>query len=128
MYGLAKSWWNDSELFDLWFKNHFLAYAPPVRPLLLLLDGHSSHYHPSFVCAAAEQRVIVFCLTPHTTHLAQPLDKGCFGPLKAFWQEECLNFLTSHPGQLVTCFNFSMLFSKAWAKAKTMCNIVSGLG
>ena len=44
IYGLSKSSWKDSELFYLWFRNHFLVYAPPTRPLLLLLDGHSSHY------------------------------------------------------------------------------------
>ena len=34
----------DSELFHLWFQRQFLRYAPAVRPLLLLLDRHSSHY------------------------------------------------------------------------------------
>ena len=117
-YGLSKSGWIDTELFEIWFKNHFLAYAPALRPLLLILDGHSSHYQPSFIHSAAEE-VIVFCLPPHTTHLTQPLDKGCFDPLKMFWREECLNFMASHPGQVVTRFNFSRLFSKAWSKAMT---------
>ena len=80
MYGLSGSGWIDTELFELWFSQHFLAYAPPACPLLLLLDGHSSHYQPGFVKQAAEEQVIVFCLPPHTTHLTQPLDKGCFGP------------------------------------------------
>ena len=49
MYGMSKNGWIDTELFSLWFSEHFLAYAPPIRPLLLLLDGHSSHYQPCFV-------------------------------------------------------------------------------
>ena len=60
------------------------------------------------------------------SHLTQPLDKGCFGPLKIFLCEECLQFMTSHPDQVVTGFNFSRLFSKAWAKAMTMSNILAG--
>ena len=126
VYGLSKSGWIDSELFELWFRNHFLAHTPPTRPLLLLLDGHSSHYQPGFVRAAAKEKIIVFCLPPHTSHLTQPLDKGCFGPLKIFWREECLQFMTSHPDQVVTRFNFSRLFSKAWTKAMTMSNILAG--
>lgn len=126
IYALSKSGWIDSELFELWFSNHFLAHAPPIRPLLLLLDGHSSHYQPNFVRAAAEERVIVFCLPPHSTHITQPLDKGIFGPLKLYWREECLRFLTSHPDQVVTRFNFSRLFSSAWAKAMTIPNILAG--
>ena len=126
VYGLSKSGWIDAELFELWFSKHFLAFAPPTRPLLLLLDGHSSHYNPAFIRSAAEEKVIVFCFPPHTTHLTQPLDKGCFGPLKMFWREECMNFMTSHPYQAVTRCNFSKIFSIVWGKAMTMPNILAG--
>jgi hypothetical protein len=68
MYGLSGSGWMDSEIFENWFTNHFLLYAPPSRPLLLLMDGHSSHFSPVFVNRAAEEEVIVFCLPPHSTH------------------------------------------------------------
>lgn len=126
MYGLSSNGWVNTELFHDWFLCHFLAYAPPARPLLLLLDGHSSHYQPAFIRAAAEEKVIVFCLPPHTTHLTQPLDKGCFGPLKMFWREECQNYLHTNPGRVVTRYQFSKLFSKAWFRGMTMLNIVTG--
>ena len=75
-YGLSDSGWMDAELFEEWFMSHFLLHAPAVRPLLLLLDGHSSHYSPSLLRKAADEGVIIFCLPPHTTHLLQPLDNG----------------------------------------------------
>ena len=56
----------------------FLVYAPLARPLLLLMDGHLSHFSPLFVNKTAEEQVIVFCLPPHSTHKTQPLDKGVF--------------------------------------------------
>ena len=34
---------------------HHVLYS---RPLLLLLDGHSTHYNPSFIRQAAEEKVI----------------------------------------------------------------------
>ena len=83
-YALSDSGWINAKIFDDWFHNHFLCYAPPVRPILLMLDGHSAHYNPSIIEAAAEEGVIIFCLPPHTTHLTQPLDKGCFAPLKSY--------------------------------------------
>ena len=89
MYGLTDKGWMDGEVFDNWFTHHFLAHAPPLRPLLLLLDGHSTHYNPSFIRKAAQEKVIVFCLPPNTTHITQPLDKGAFAPLKISWGEEC---------------------------------------
>ena len=72
LYGLSEKGWMDSRLFHLWFRRHFLRYAPAIRPLLLLLDGHASHYCPDTINIAAEQGVIIFTLPPNTTHLTQP--------------------------------------------------------
>ena len=56
IYGLSDKGWIDQELFKLWFHHHFLWYAPTVRPLLLLMDGHSSHYFPDTIHMAAKER------------------------------------------------------------------------
>ena len=126
MYGLSSSGWMDSELFYMWFTHHFLAHAPPVRPLMLLLDGHSSHYQPEAINSAAEEKVILFCLPPHSTHLTQPLDKGCFGPLKRYWREECHNYMAKNPGRVFTRFTFLQVFSQTWYHGMTMQNVIAG--
>ena len=125
LYGLSQSGWIDKVLFSEWFFNHFLVYAPPIRPLLLLMDGHSSHFCPEVIRAAAAEKVILFVLPPNTTHLSQPLDKGCFGPLKTKWKEVCHKFITKNPGRQITRFDFSSLFSEAWYQAMTMPNIIA---
>ena len=104
--------------------DHFLAYAPKARPLLLMLDGHVSHYQPELVRLAAKESIILFCLPPHCTHLAQPLDKGVFSPLKTYWPQECARFMENNPGELVTKRNFSVIFSQAWYRAMTTKTIV----
>ena len=126
IYGLSSRGWMDQELFDIWFNNHFLKYAPSTRPLLLLLDGHSSHYCPDTIRLAAKERVILFTLPPNTTHLSQLLDKGCFGPLKIAWREICHEFMTENPGKTVTRYQFSALLHKAWMRSMTIANITSG--
>ena len=126
MYGLSDSGWMDAEIFEWWFTSHFLVYAPPARPLLLHMDGHSSHFSPVFVNKAAEEQVIVFCLPPHSTHKTQPLDKGVFGPLKKAWREECHSYMVNNPGKVVTRYQFSLLFNCVWMKAMTPHNIISG--
>ena len=126
IYGLSAKGWIDHELFDVWFNNHFLRYAPSARPLLLLMDGHSSHYCPDTIKLAAEQQVILFTLPPNTTHLSQPLDKGCFGPLKAKWKCVCHEHCTANPGKVVTRYEFIHLFCKAWMGSMTISNIISG--
>ena len=49
-----------------------------------------------------------------------------FGPLKRCWREVCHDFLVKHPGRVVTKYDFSQLFSKAWMSTMTMKNIASG--
>ena len=126
VYGLSSKGWIDQELFHLWFTKHFLLYAPPARPLLLLMDGHSSHYCPATIRYAAKERVILFSLPPNTTHLSQPLDKRIFGPLKVAWRQVCHQFLVKNLGVQVTKLNFSPFFSEAWVQALTPRNVISG--
>ena len=97
-----------------------------MRPLVLLLDGHLSHYCPEFIRLACEKGVIVFCLPPHLTHLLQPLDASCFHALKIYWDEACDQFMGSHPGRIVTIYQFSQLFATAWRQAMTPSTIVAG--
>ena len=89
LHAFSSNGWIDQELFDLWFNNLSLKCAPAVRPLLLLMDGHATHYCPETIRQAARHKVVLFTLPPNTTHLSQPLDKGCFAPLKTKWKEEC---------------------------------------
>ena len=44
LHGMSDSGWMDEELFANWFSSHFLCHAVSSRPLLLILDGHTSHY------------------------------------------------------------------------------------
>lgn len=114
------------ELFHQWFLNHFLQYAPPTRPLMLIMDGHSSHYCPDTIKLAAENRIILFALPPNSTHITQPLDRACFSPLKSAWREVCHDFCIQNPGKVVSRHDFSKLFSKAWFKAMTISNVIAG--
>jgi len=126
LYGLSENGWITSDLFYHWFNSHFLAYAPKSRPLLLLMDGHSTHYCPEAIRIAAKEKVILYTLPPNTTHLLQPLDKGCFGPLKVSWTKVCHDFYTNHTGRVITRYDFSTLFAKAWFQSMTAPNIIAG--
>ena len=126
LYGFSENGWTNSILFDSWFKKLFMRYAPASRPLILFMDGHSSHYCPDTLALAAENGIILFSLPPNTTHLTQPLDKGVFGPFKQHWRRVCHDFKVSHPGQVISDYNFCRLFSKAWLESMTTSNIVAG--
>ena len=125
-YGMSDKGWTDQELFRHWLKNHFVRYAVPGRPILLLLDGHSSHYEPASVEFANEENIILFCLPPHTTQDTQPLDCTVFGPLKRHWSSVCHQQQLCNPGMIISKLNFSKIFAEAWLKALTQVNIVAG--
>ena len=67
-YGLSDKGWINTELFEAWLSELFLQYAVSALPLLLLLDGHTTHYQPQTVHLAKEHDVLMLCLPPHTTH------------------------------------------------------------
>ena len=117
IYGLSAKGWIDQELFDLWFTQHFLRYAPLAHPLLLLMDGHSSHYCPSTVKTAAKEKVILFTLPPNTTHLTQPL---CLDHSKCSGGKCVTDTLWNIPEQE------SLSTTEAWILSMTPRNIVSG--
>ena len=125
-YAVSDKGWVDQELFYLWLKEHFLENAVSRHPLLLLLDGHSSHFEPQSIQFAKENGIVIFCLPPHTTHECQPLDVGLFGPLKRHWQQECHKFYQKHPSLVILKLNFNLVFRQAWLNAVSPANICGG--
>ena len=49
---------------------------------LLILDGHGSHLTPQSDEICSQNDIIPICMPPHSSHLLQPPDVGCFAPLK----------------------------------------------
>lgn len=125
-YGLSDTGWVDTYLFKRWLKDHLLEHAVASRPLLLILDGHGSHYQPELIEYARDNGVILLCLPPHTTHESQPLDTCVFKPLKQNWQEACNRYMQKNPGRVVTKYSFSTLLNEAWGKTMVPTVISSG--
>ena len=96
-YGVSEKGWINTDLFEGWLVEQFIVNAVSGRPLLLLLDGHSTHYQPEVVRFARDHEIIILCLPPHTTHEVQPLDCGVFKPLKAQWTNVCHQYFQKIP-------------------------------
>jgi len=123
-YGYNYSGWITTDLFQSWLSVQFLKHAVHERSLLLLLNGHSSHYQPEVIWYI---KILVLCFPPHTTHEAQPLHCTVFSPLKAQWRTVCHDFFLANPGRVIAKFNFHVsLFVQAWWKAVVSANNISG--
>ncbi len=125
-FAVSDNGWIDQELFKFWLSDHFLPNASSGRPLLLLLDGHSSHFEPCTIQHARDCGVVMLCLPPHTTHECQPLDTSFFRSLKSHWQDFCHRFYQTNPGKVITKLNFNLVFKPAWESAATPANLVNG--
>src|ERR1700684_1150493 len=91
---------------------------------LLVMDGHSSHLTGKLLGFCHDNNILPICLPAHTTHVLQPLDVGCFGPLAHYYrievEEACVNGLDS-----VSKVDFLRLYSAARQKAFTLENVSS---
>ena len=82
VYAKSDSGWVDYKLFLEWVNKVFLQYTFPEHPILLFVDGHTSHMTLDVIDVACSNGVILFCLPPHTTHALQPLDVAVFKSLR----------------------------------------------
>lgn len=98
VYGLSANGWMTRALPPMVHWSLFAICILPTAdhtcngwPFISLLPSHHQ--------ASCRTKVIMFVLPPNTTHITQPLDGGCFSPLKSAWQETCHEFMMANPGK-----------------------------
>ena len=94
--GKSESGWIITELFYEWVVNHLAAHIPHERPVLLIVDGHSTHIDAETAKFCTQNGILPYCLPPHSSHLTQPLDVGFFGALECKWRKAIDSFKISH--------------------------------
>ena len=68
--GHSPTGWIDTALFYGWLVNHF-ATKVTQRPVLLIVDGHSSHVDLEVAKFCRDNSIHLYCLPAHTSHLTQ---------------------------------------------------------
>ena len=122
----SHSGWSNSKLLLDFLDTHFKKFCPEHnKPILILYDGHASHVATPVIHWAREHNMVLFVLPPHTSHITQSLDVGCFGPIKRVFYAECKAFMAANPGSVITHYNLVSLICKAHSKALTIKNITS---
>jgi DDE superfamily endonuclease len=89
--GVSANGWTDDKLGLTWLQNVFEKHtAQRTKGVyrLLILDGHGSHKTPEFDLFCKEHHIITLCMPPHSSHLLQPLDIGCFAVLKRLYGQQ----------------------------------------
>lgn len=111
---------------------HFVRHAVCTRPLLLIMDGASSHIDEESLEYAKNNDVNILLLPAHTTHLLQVADVAVFRPFKAHWKRECERVRmakrrTCAPGEIgVKRSDILPAALAAWNCATSPENVISG--
>jgi hypothetical protein len=119
--------WTTNERGVEWIR-HFDQYTKPRttgKYRLLVLDGHESHHSTDFELYCKENDIITLCMPAHSSHILQPLDVGCFGPLKRAYGgqiEKRVRAGTTH----ITKEDFFPAFLAAFQNTMTISNIQAG--
>jgi hypothetical protein len=119
--------WTTNERGLEWIQ-HFDKYTKPRsvgRYRLLILDGHESHHSTKFELYCRDNNIITLCMPPHSSHILQPLDVGCFGPLKTAYGRQIEDMMRVHITH-ITKLDFFPAFYAAFQAAMTEKNIQGG--
>jgi hypothetical protein len=125
--GLSDNGWTNDELGLEWLK-HFDRYTKDRTKgtkRLLILDGHGSHDTAGFHIFCRENNIISLCMPAHSSHLLQPLDVGCFAPLKKAYGNQISELMRNGINH-ITKLEFLPAFRAAFDTSVTPDNIRGG--
>ncbi|ESZ98945.1 hypothetical protein SBOR_0603 [Sclerotinia borealis F-4128] len=119
--------WTNNEIGLEWIK-HFdkhTIYRRTGKYRMLVLDGHESHESISFQSYCTENDIIYLKLPPHSNHLIQPLDIGCFSVLKQSYGSQIEGFIKAHINH-ISKVEFFIAFKAAYQQSITIQNMKAG--
>ena len=125
LFKSSENGWINSIIYLEWLK-FFVQNIPPLRPVLLIQDGHASHISIDVIEFARANSIHMLCLPAHTTHVLQPLDVGVFKSFKTNFSKACTSYLSKHPGRVITPDILASLVAAAIPCSFTSLNILSG--
>jgi hypothetical protein len=107
--------WTNNETGLEWLK-HFDKHTTarvkgPYR--MLVLDRHESHEPAEFQECCKTHNIVTLGLPPHSSHLTQPLDIGCFSVLKRAYGRQIETFIKAYINY-ITKVEFFLAFTAAY--------------
>ena len=111
-YAVSQNGWMTVSAYVDWFQNLFIPSLPKERPILLILDGHSSHVSYEVRQLVIANGIHMLKLAPPLTNLLQPLDVGVFKPMKAHWYSAVATF-TRKERRALTKRDFHRCFQRS---------------
>ncbi|XP_023031253.2 uncharacterized protein LOC111518520 [Drosophila willistoni] len=94
---------------------HFIRFVNPSleRPVLLLLDSHTSHLSVEALDIASENGIHILSFPPYCRHKLNPLEVSVFGSLENYFISECSTWSTKNDNKVFKIQNIPELVCAA---------------
>jgi hypothetical protein len=112
----CKNGWMNAETFLRWLHFQQHVHSSAAHPILLILDGHSSHKELNVIEYARNNHIHMLSTPPHTTHKLQPLDRVFFKPFKQAYGSASASWMRQNPGARLTEYDIAGLVNTAFTK------------
>uniref|UniRef100_A0A2C9KBT2 HTH CENPB-type domain-containing protein n=1 Tax=Biomphalaria glabrata TaxID=6526 RepID=A0A2C9KBT2_BIOGL len=117
---LSDNGWITSAFFFSWLKHIFIPSTNHLpKPILLLVDSHTSHtsfLEISPICS--QNNIILYCLLPHASDIIQPLNQAFLSIFKPAWSD-ALKQHVANTGKGVKLESFAGVLKSVWNKVTT---------
>lgn len=112
--GTSSNGWMKAELFYEYVANvfhPFLVKNNTKFPVILFVDGHSTHTSYQLRVLCRQLKIILICLYANSTRILtiQPADVPAFKPLKLYWKRGVLEWRRQHEAESLTQEKFAPL-------------------
>ena len=86
---ISPNGWINTDVFMSCLRDCYVpAVAPKRKPVVQLIDGHTSHTSNTEVIGLCiKEQILLYCLKSHASHIIQPLDQS--EAMKQAWGEQC---------------------------------------
>lgn len=127
--GATETGWMRSETFYEYISNvlyNFLLKSGTIFPIILFLDGHSTHLTLQRSNLCQNLQIILICLYPNATRILQPADVAAFRPIKAGWKRAVTDWKRDNPTDSLTKEKFAPILQKAIKNSHNPVGLVNG--
>ncbi|CAG4987311.1 unnamed protein product [Parnassius apollo] len=120
-YAASPNGWMETEIFTNYFKKTLIPALGSERPMLVLYDGHATHFSVDLVETAMANDITILKIPAHTSHRLQPLDVSVFKSFKENWDQTVTKWQRQHIGQRLPKSLFSQYLGETWIKVSESC-------
>ena len=125
IFAVTESGWMNADLF-LVFLQHFevhLTVTETQRPVILFINGYSSHTTSKAVQYCADHGIILYTFPTNSTMVLQPFDVSIFSEAKSEWSRQVNKWMHKNEGEVLMKSYFAQIFKEVWNNITTHSNI-----